>query len=172
MRRALVCVLLALTAGCARGTTGSPKASPHASPLAAGAITKATPESFQRVLRSMRGTPVVVNYWASWCGPCAQEMPRLVKAAARYKGRVRFLGVDVEDVASSARDFARQYQMSFPSLADPLGQIRHAQKVVGLPTTQFYRADGQLAFLHAGEIHDDQLETKLRELVRVGTPKA
>lgn len=113
-----------------------------------------------------------MNFWASWCVPCIAEMPRLVAAARRYGDAVRFLGVDVEDVSSEAQAFVARFQVPFPSVADPRGEIRRAERVVGLPTTQFYRADGGLGFVHAGEIHETDLEDKIKELLRVASPAA
>lgn len=164
----LACALSLVLAGCG-GNDAVSKGTPAPS-LGPGKVVKATPAAYKRILRSMRGKPVVVNYWASWCEPCEREMPRMVAAAHRYQGQVRFLGVDVEDVQSAAEAFVRKYRIPFPSVADPLGEIRRSERIVGLPVTQFYRADGELAFQHAGEIKDDELERKLREVVRIGRP--
>lgn len=164
--RAVLALLLAVAA-C--GGAADPSDAPLPT-LRPGGLVRASPSVFQRVLDSFDGKPVVVNFWATWCEPCKEEMPRLVSAARRYRGRVQFLGVDVEDSARSAREFIRSYGILFPNLADPDGEIRRAEKVVGLPTTQFYRADGELAFVHAGEISSEELQRRLRELVEIGRP--
>lgn len=127
-------------------------------------------ERFEETLETMRGKPVVVNYWATWCAPCKEEMPRLVAAARTYRGKVRFLGVDVQDDRAAARRFADTYKMPFTSLADPQRAIVRDQKILGLPVTQFFRADGELAFVHSGEIEAAELEEKIEELIRVGQP--
>ncbi len=116
-------------------------------------------------MESLRGKPVVVNFWATWCGPCKEEMPRLVAAAETYAGRVHFLGVDVQDDSASAADFIRRYDIPFRSLSDPDGKIRHAQRLVGLPETQFYSADGELVFLNRGEIQEEELIEKIEDLL-------
>jgi thiol-disulfide isomerase/thioredoxin len=162
VRRVLVCVaaLWVLGAACGGGGTADPGPGPSTDKLEAG-----TPDRFDDAIRSLRGKPVVVNFWATWCGPCKTEMPRLVSAANTYKGRVHFLGVDVQDDARSAAEFIREYDIPFRNLSDPDGKIRNAQRLVGLPETQFYAADGELAFLNRGEIHADELIDKIDELL-------
>lgn len=130
----------------------------------------ADPKGFERALRTMRGSPVVVNFWATWCEPCKEEMPRFVDAAKRYGQRVRFLGVDVEDTDDAAERFIERFGIPFPSLADHGGDIRRSARILGLPTTQFYRADGELAFVHSGEISAEDLEARIQELLQIGRP--
>jgi thiol-disulfide isomerase/thioredoxin len=129
-----------------------------------------TPDRFDETMRTLRGKPVVVNFWATWCGPCKTEMPRLVAAAKTYEGRVHFLGVDVQDDAATAAEFIREYDIPFRSLSDPDGKIRRAQRLVGLPETQFYSADGDLAFLNRGEIRENELKEKIEELLTSKEP--
>jgi len=113
---------------------------------------------------------LVVNFWATWCGPCVEEFPRLVEAAHAYADEVAFLGVDVEDDARAAEEFLTRFEVPYPSVGDPKGDIKRAERIVGLPTTQFYRADGELAFVHSGEIEADELTERIDELIRIGTP--
>jgi thiol-disulfide isomerase/thioredoxin len=150
--------------------SAQPSAAPTAVPSGpTGAIREGSVAKFRSTLRSMRGKPVVVNYWATWCEPCKAETPRLVRAAHEYEGRVRFLGVDVQDDSVAARRFVRVFRVPYPSLTDPMRKILRSQKrIVGLPVTQFYEADGKLAFVHFGEIKADDLEEKIRELLRAG----
>jgi hypothetical protein len=88
-------------------------------------------------------------------------MPRLVAAAEKYGDRVTFLGVNVEDEPGAAARFVDRFEMRFESIGDPKGEIRRAERILGLPVTQFYGSDGELAFLHNGEIDADELETKI-----------
>jgi peroxiredoxin len=97
-------------------------------------------------------------------------MPRLVEAAKRYEGRVEFLGVDVQDVTEEAQKFIDEQGIPFPNLADEGGKIKLAQGVLGLPSTEFYRADGELAGIHRGEISAEELERRIEELLAVGVP--
>ncbi len=139
--------------------------------LEPGGLADGDPAGYREVISSFRGEPVVVNFWATWCEPCKAEMPRLVDAARRYEGRVRFLGVNVEDARDEAEAFAREFRIPFPNLADRRGEIRREERIVGLPTTQFYRADGELAFVHSGEINDEELEEKIEQLLQIGIPR-
>lgn len=137
-----------------------------------GSIDAGSPSAFDSALRSLRGKPVVVNYWATWCEPCKSEMPRIVAAAKKYSGRVHFLGVDVEDDTKTAASFARRYGMTFRSLSDPDGKIRRDQDILGLPVTVFYAADGELKFLHNGEIFEKELETKIEEVLALAADRS
>jgi hypothetical protein len=92
-------------------------------------------------------------------------MPRIVDAAEKYEGRVHFLGVDVEDDGKAAASFARRYGMTFRNLSDPDGEIRRDQDLLGLPVTQFYSANGDLSFIHNGEISAKELEDKIEDVL-------
>jgi hypothetical protein len=97
-------------------------------------------------------------------------MPRIAAAATRYAASVHFLGIDVEDDTKSAEDYAHKRGVHYPMLSDPHGAIRRAQRIVGLPITQFYRADGALAFVNNGEIQAADLKKRIEDLLAVGKP--
>ena len=156
---------LLVTAAC----HSAPKATAQQT-LAPGRIVPGSVEVLKKSLSSLRGKPIVVNYWATWCIPCRAEMPRIVAAAARYGSSVHFLGIDVEDDTKTADDFARQRGVQYPLLSDERGAIRSAERIVGLPVTQFYRADGQLAFVNNGELQDADLKKRIDDLLVVGRP--
>lgn len=101
-------------------------------------------------LSELRGKPVVLNFWASWCAPCRLEVPVLVDAWRRYRHRVHFLGVNVLDEREAAVRFARDLGMDFPSVHDPEGDALRWFRVVGLPTTVFVTRDGRILNLHPG----------------------
>lgn len=164
MRRFLV-VLLAISVSCSSQAEVAPDAT-----LSPGAIVDGSVDLFGETLEAERGRPVVVNFWATWCEPCKTEMPRLVEAARAYEDEVSFLGINVEDDQASAEAFAARVGIPFPSLADSRGRIRNAEGVLGLPVTQFYRADGELAFVHNGEIDEQTLTERLEEIVRLSVP--
>jgi hypothetical protein len=84
---------------------------------------------------------------------------------------VQFIGVSVEDSLEDARSFARANRVPFGSLADPRGDLRRREGVLEVPTTKFYRGDGELAFVHSGAIDPERLEKKVRELIRIGVPQ-
>jgi cytochrome oxidase Cu insertion factor (SCO1/SenC/PrrC family)/thiol-disulfide isomerase/thioredoxin len=103
-------------------------------------------------LRSLRGHPVVLNEWASWCPPCRIEMPFLAAAASRYAGRVDFVGLNVRDQAPAARRFLAQHPLGYPSFADPDGTAAaRLGPSVGLPTTVFLDASGKVVSVHMGQ---------------------
>jgi cytochrome c biogenesis protein CcmG, thiol:disulfide interchange protein DsbE len=107
--------------------------------------------AYEARLRSLRGYPVVVNDWASWCVPCRREVPLFARAAARLGHRVAFLGVDVKDNSAAARDFLRSRPLPYPSFADPDERITAAQRpAVGYPRTALYDRRGHLTYLKLG----------------------
>jgi cytochrome c biogenesis protein CcmG/thiol:disulfide interchange protein DsbE len=111
--------------------------------------------AFEARLRSLRGHPVLVNKWASWCQPCRQEFPLLQKAAARYGKRVAFLGVDSEDSDAGARTFLGEYPVPYPSYSDPdqkIAALLHA--TLGFPASAYFDRSGKLAFVKQGQYSD------------------
>jgi cytochrome c biogenesis protein CcmG/thiol:disulfide interchange protein DsbE len=90
------------------------------------------------------GKPVVVNFWASWCGPCADEAPVLQDAARRYGDRVTFVGVDVQDVDSDAQAFLRKYGITYQNGSGNAGPISVQYGMRGVPETYFIAPDGRL----------------------------
>lgn len=108
--------------------------------------------AYRARLATLRGRPVVVNAWASWCGPCKFEMPYFARTAVRLGRRVAFLGVNAGDTTGDARAFLRSHYVPYPSYEDPHDAIANAIGVrLGLPTTVFYRSDGTVAFVHQGQ---------------------
>ena len=101
------------------------------------------------------GHPVLVNIWATWCGPCVREVPVLVDFARRAAGRVSVVGVDTEDEPAQALTFAKQYAMHYPSVVDPDGTVLRAYGA-GPPITLLLDATGRVVFTHRGELHSAQ----------------
>lgn len=102
-------------------------------------------------LRALRGRPVVVNAWASWCNPCRAEFPILASVAAGYRGRVAFRGLDVSDSAGAARRFLAGHPLGYPSYSDDGGRLaRSLAPLQGLPTTFFLDARGRVTYVHTG----------------------
>jgi thiol-disulfide isomerase/thioredoxin len=114
-------------------------------------------------LAGLRGRPLVLNIWGSWCGPCRSEMPLLAAAARTGGARVRFLGVDAEDDDASARSFAAATGVPYNSVVDPEGTTKATLRWAGLPVTVFYAPDGREVGRHIGQIKD---RTQLDALVR------
>jgi thiol-disulfide isomerase/thioredoxin len=107
-------------------------------------------KAFDAQLRALRGHPVVVNMWASWCGPCQFELPFLQREAVRRAARVAFLGINVNDDRAAARQMAARYPMPYPSFEDPRSNLSARFHSLGLPATAFYDARGRLVIVHQG----------------------
>jgi cytochrome c biogenesis protein CcmG/thiol:disulfide interchange protein DsbE len=165
---------LALVASC----TGGREPSPPVGTIPARNATEAAllpefadtlpamdPDTFQRLLGQLEGTPVVVNFWGEWCSPCREEMPRLVAAHDEFGDRVQFVGVDVLDSRTQAKTFMEKFGMTFPSVFDVSDAIKTPLGLYGQPVTAFFRADGSLDFAYTGPIADKILRRHLEAIV-------
>jgi thiol-disulfide isomerase/thioredoxin len=151
------------------GSTRSPVAAGNATeaellPTDAFALPEVDLETYERLLGQLDGTPVVVNVWGSWCGPCRDEAPDLARAHARYGDRVQFLGVDILDARESARAFMREHGWTYPSLFDPPAAIRDGLGLLGQPATLFYDETGALVARWVGPIPAEELARRLEDL--------
>jgi cytochrome c biogenesis protein CcmG, thiol:disulfide interchange protein DsbE len=107
--------------------------------------------AFRKRLRGLRGYPVVVNKWASWCPPCRGEFPFFQKQALERGTKVAFLGVDANDNDADARAFLDEYPVTYPSYKDPDQAVAAVFKgAQAFPTTAFYDSKGGLAYVHQG----------------------
>ena len=107
-------------------------------------------EAFDERVASLKGYPVVVNVWASWCGPCRFEFPTLQQLSARYGKRVAFLGVDSQDSDDAAKTFLEEAPVPYPSYTDGDRGIARSIGTHYLPNTAFYDRHGQLCHLKLG----------------------
>jgi cytochrome c biogenesis protein CcmG, thiol:disulfide interchange protein DsbE len=120
-------------------------------------------DAFEQRLEQLHGYPVVVNVWASWCGPCRFEFPTLQQLSARYGKRVAFLGINAEDSDDAATTFLREEPVLYPSYTDPHKVIFDSLGAVGFPDTAFYDETGKLVYLKQGPYRDDsELEADVR----------
>lgn len=115
-------------------------------------------------------TPLVVNFWASWCPPCRREAPLLEAAWQKYQGRVQFVGINLRDQEDAALAFIQEFGQSFPSGADPRGEAAIAFGLVGVPTTYFVAQGGRMQTVKVGEITGDELEQRLQALLSAQVP--
>jgi cytochrome c biogenesis protein CcmG, thiol:disulfide interchange protein DsbE len=109
-------------------------------------------DAFRARLRELRGYPVVVNKWASWCAPCRGEFPFFQKQALKRGAKVAFLGVNSSDNDGDAGDFLREFPVPFPSYTDgdlkiAAGELKAAQ---AFPATAFFDSKGELVYVHQG----------------------
>lgn len=109
-------------------------------------------------LAELRGHPVVLNIWASWCIPCKKEAPELAASARAHAGRVAFLGLDVQDFKSDARRFLGRYDVRYVSVRDGGGATGDAYGITGVPETYWIDARGRIVAHYPGQVSRRQLE--------------
>ncbi len=102
-------------------------------------------------LRALHGYPVVINAWASWCGPCRSEFSLFAAASTQYGRRVAFLGADTDDSPGDARAFLTQHPVSYPSYQTTTTGLSGLATIEGLPTTIFINPAGKIVFVHTGQ---------------------
>ena len=115
------------------------------------------------------GRVVVLNFWATWCGPCRREAPALEAAYEDYRGRgVQFLGVDYRDDAAAARAYEREFGITYPSVYDPGRTLAFAYELVGVPTTFVIGRDGRIQYRFVGYLTDAVLRKALDDVLSGG----
>jgi cytochrome c biogenesis protein CcmG, thiol:disulfide interchange protein DsbE len=115
-------------------------------------------------LASLRGKPALINFWASWCGPCKQEGPELRRLARSLHGRANLVGVDWNDGAGNARSFVAQQHWSYAVLRDADGTVGNAFGLTGLPTTFVLNSRGEIVATLRGPQTKASLERALSEV--------
>ena len=129
-------------------------------------LDRITPEELSEKLAA--GPATVVNFWASWCGPCRAEAPVLRKTHEEYGDRVRFIGVAVDDTAAAAADFMESYGIAFDNyLAESSPMMAHFA-TRGIPFTIFTDSEGAVLNVHQGIIDEQTLGLWTDELSRSG----
>lgn len=123
----------------------------------------------QLTLSSLRGQPVLLNFWASWCPPCRREMPDLVHAYESYRADgLVILGVNVtfQDSTSGAQAFVDEFKITFPTLLDETGQVTNdLYRVRGLPTSVFINPKGLITRINLGPMTGGQMDEFIGEIV-------
>jgi thiol-disulfide isomerase/thioredoxin len=113
-------------------------------------------EAFDARLRELEGYPVVVNKWASWCGPCRSEFPYFQSEAAKKGDEVAFLGVNSNDGEDSAAEFLTEFPVPYPSYIDPDLAISDEIGALAWPATAFYNRRGEPTYIKQGPYDDEQ----------------
>lgn len=124
-----------------------------------------------RKLSDFRGTPVVLNWYASWCGPCRQEIPDFQQAYASYNGGLVILGVDFQETKEKATSILDSFSATYPALLDRAGDVGDHYRVGGLPATFFIDKDGILRRAHIGRVDEDALVAGLASVGLTYTPQ-
>lgn len=116
-------------------------------------------------LASLRGKPVVVNFWASWCPDCKDEHPVLMRAWRAYGSRVAFVGVDYQDHVSNARSFLHRYGNRWVELRDPSQQTAIDYGVYGVPETFFIDRHGVIRYKSLGPVTWGVVRSEMRRIL-------
>jgi cytochrome c biogenesis protein CcmG/thiol:disulfide interchange protein DsbE len=113
-------------------------------------------------LSDLEGRPVVLNFWASWCGPCVEEFPLLKRALAEHADdRLAVVGIVYQDNSESARAFMQRMDASWPAVMDPGGRVAQEYALIGAPQTFFIGRDGRLVSQSVGQFSAQQLDEQL-----------
>jgi cytochrome c biogenesis protein CcmG/thiol:disulfide interchange protein DsbE len=117
-------------------------------------------------LGDLRGSPVVLNFWAAWCIPCREEAPLLTAADTKYRSQgLRVLGVVYQDSADAARDFMGRYRQQYPGLLDPDGRTAIDYGVFGIPETFFIDRGGIVRSRQIGAVTAADLERQIQAII-------
>lgn len=134
------------------------------------------PQAFERRLRRLRGYPVVVNKWGSWCGSCRDELPYFQRQSLKHGKRIAFLGVDAAEYGGydEAAEVLAEVPVAYPSYKDQDLKISALfNGVVATPATAFYDSNGELAYLKQGAYLDEQdLAEDIEHYARTAPPAA
>jgi peroxiredoxin len=119
-------------------------------------------------LSEQRGKPVLINFWATWCGPCVIEMPNIQEYYEKYPGQFEVLAVNADEPEREVQDFAESMNLTFPLLLDPGNKVNSLYRLRGYPTTFILDAEGVVQIQHIGSLSEKQLEEYLS---KVGIPR-
>jgi len=177
-----VCLVLLLAWGILKGSPGSGLVAriaqgqaPPAPPFDLEAVwpeDRAWPRELQTALadgrltlEELRGRPVVLNMWASWCIPCREEAPILNASARAHSGEVAFVGIDVRDLRGDAVEFLREFRVPYVSVRDHEDETFRAFGLTGVPETYYLDRDGRIVAHSPGAITRSTLEAGIRQAI-------
>ena len=158
-RCTMAAIVIASTAFAASGDALGP----------APAFTLAALSGQQAALSQYKGQVVMVNFWATWCGPCQQEMPLLDQMYRKYKpAGFTLIGVNVDKEAPAVKELLARKPVSFPVLLDPANQVSKAYHVDEMPSSVIIDRKGEIRYIHRGYRPGDENEyqDRIRQLIR------
>ena len=159
-------VLLAVAA-CSGGDGEAAATGDEVAAASADAASRDTPFTYfdgtTGTLADLEGTPLVVNFFASWCVPCVKEMPEFERVHQELGDRVRFLGLDVRDQLEDGKRIAAQTGVTYDLARDPDGSFLALMKGVVMPTTALVAADGTVVEVHNGALDGEELADLIDE---------
>ena len=115
-------------------------------------------------LTDLKGKVVLLNFWATWCVPCQQEMPLLQDRASRFPENLVVLGINYDEPSSLVQNFVTGLKITFPILLDPGAKTQALYRVRGYPTTVIVDGQGVIRFVHIGELSSTVLDDYLKKL--------
>ena len=150
--------------------TDSQAAATHWAPVIGAAVPDFTLTAAQTekpiTLSDLRGRPVVLNFWATWCGPCRIEMPAFeVAYRDNQQENLSVLAINYAESSQMVLDFGAELGLSFPLLLDPDGRVHELFQIIGYPSTLFIAPDGTLASAHIGMLTERQLYENLAQIL-------
>lgn len=113
-------------------------------------------------LDALKGKPVVVNFFASWCGPCQLEAPALREAWSEFGDKVEFVAVAIDDSEEGARGFLKEFKLDFTAGLDSTGEIMKAYNIYGIPKTYIIDRTGLVLYEHSGVITREDLDRAIK----------
>ena len=118
-------------------------------------------------MEDLRGKPVIINFWASWCPPCRIEAPLLERTWRAYKNRgLIFLGINIQDRKEDALSYIREFDITFPNAPDPTGEVTIDYGVSGLPVTFFISRKGEVVRRWVGAVEPGVLISSIEEIMQ------
>lgn len=169
-------VLLAAFAGCSatetdKSSSNGGDSGGSSGPAVAPDFTMKTLDGNNISFSDYQGKPVLLNFAASWCGPCEIEAPVLAAGYEKYKDQAVFLGIAVKDNESSQRSFAQKHDLTFPIGLDPSGDIVYSYQkaakvsISGIPTTFFVDKDGTIVSFWVGPLTESNLDRLMSMII-------
>lgn len=116
-------------------------------------------------LQELKGKPVVVNFFASWCGPCQLEAPALRDAWKEFGNRVEFVAVAIDDSEAGARGFLKEFKIEFTAGLDSTGEIMKDYNIYGIPKTYIIDRTGLVVYEHSGVITSEDLNAAIKLII-------